>query len=194
MQRTADFARQGNIARRSQATAVPRYAFRRFGQQFKHIANDYQGEDLSTCAKNAGFVLPDDSVHDSSSNMTSMGMGATSATTTAESTVVGTMTVIPLVRQSSAPTATDIQNVTCGFATSASSMMTPAPVPVAAPASPAAAVPTASTMPAMPTLIQHTNATAPPPLVEVSFAARRASPLAGLRMMVGVVGVLGLFF
>ncbi|KAI1213891.1 uncharacterized protein F4807DRAFT_204328 [Annulohypoxylon truncatum] len=117
----------------------------------------FEGEDLETCAKNAGFTLPA-----SISNSSSMGANA----------IAGSPTVTPFLKESSVPATVDIEN--CGSP------------------EPAEAIAKNSTTSAPTTTAPHTNATTPTSLVEVSFARRRADPIGGRIVMVGIVSLLTL--
>ncbi|KAI1447692.1 hypothetical protein F5Y02DRAFT_351573 [Annulohypoxylon stygium] len=113
----------------------------------------FEGEDLETCAKNAGFTLPA-----SISNSSSAGTNA----------IAGSPTVSPFLKGSSVPTSVDIEN--CGE-----------PKPAEAIANSTATVPTTTA---------HTNTTTPTALVQVSFARRRADPMAGPMVMGGIISLL----
>ncbi|KAI0116833.1 hypothetical protein F4814DRAFT_263188 [Daldinia grandis] len=119
-----------------------------------------EGEDLETCARNAGFTLPN-----SASNMSADPHAVANATNVAGPT----LTVLPFLKQSPAPTpmTVDIQNGSCSFATHAN-LNTPVPVP---------------------TIISHTNPTAPPP-VQVSLAVKRAENSTGLVALVSLLSIL----
>ncbi|KAI1390167.1 uncharacterized protein F4822DRAFT_428510 [Hypoxylon trugodes] len=143
VQQTAGFVMRGNIARPSPVIV---------------------GEDLETCARNAGFDLPA-----SASDTPPTGAVAIAASTVTDRTI----TVIPFLKASSTqmptpiPTHIDIQNGGCSFGTPAD-LTTSAPVP---------------------TLISHTNGTTPS-IVQVSFATRQLGILAGPMTVVGIIGVL----
>lgn len=167
-----------------------------------------EGEDLETCAKNAGFELPI-SVSNATATATATGTSTYPAIlgTSEVTTVPGpTETVVPILKQSSTVTATAIQNVTCGFelATSASSMPKPvaarpsilsaSTVPtITAPTTPTAQ--TAQTVQSVPTAISNANGTSPShPFVEISFAVQRACTSVGLMRMIAVIAASITFF
>ncbi|KAI1779508.1 hypothetical protein F4818DRAFT_436814 [Hypoxylon cercidicola] len=150
-----------------------------------------EGEDLETCAKNAGFELPI-----SVSNATVRATYPAALQTPEVTTIPGpTKTIIPILKQSSSAMATAtaivMQNVTCEFATSANSMMMPVaatPSILSASTVPTLTVPTTAAVQSVPTAISNTNGTSPShPLVEVSFAVRRACTSVGLMRMVAVI-------
>ncbi|KAI0848892.1 hypothetical protein F5Y00DRAFT_262047 [Daldinia vernicosa] len=118
-----------------------------------------EGEDLETCARNAGFILPG-----SASNMSAGPYAVTNATTVAGPT----LTILPFLKESPAPTPTivDFRNNSCSFATHAN-LNTPVPVP---------------------TLTSHTNATASPP-VQVSSAVKRAETSTGLVALLSLMTI-----
>ncbi|KAI1645712.1 uncharacterized protein F4817DRAFT_167550 [Daldinia loculata] len=122
-----------------------------------------EGEDLETCARNAGFTLPS-----SASNMSADPHTVANATTVARPT----LTVLPFLKESPAPTPmmVDIQNNSCSFATHAN-LNTPIPVP---------------------TFISHTNATLHPP-VQVSSAVKRAETSTGLVALLSLLSILAVF-
>ncbi|KAI1101108.1 hypothetical protein F4804DRAFT_335586 [Jackrogersella minutella] len=130
-----------------------------------------EGEDLATCAQNAGFALPD-----SASNTTSTGAAAVADVTTISSP---TITVIPFLKETSVPTSVDIQDDPCSPDVETEAGAFPKPE--------------ANSTTSVPTVVSHTNATAPP-LVQVSFTERRVGTSAGLMVIVGIVGILTTFF
>ncbi|KAI0890611.1 uncharacterized protein GGS22DRAFT_183957 [Annulohypoxylon maeteangense] len=121
----------------------------------------FEGEDLATCAQNAGFTLPA-SISNSSS---SAGANAMAGSATVASP---TMTVAPFLKESSVPPSIDIEN--CG--------------------SPEPAEAIANSTTSTSTTVPHTNTTTPTSLVQVSFARRRADPIARPMAMVGIVCLL----
>ncbi|KAI1094943.1 hypothetical protein F5B19DRAFT_442655 [Rostrohypoxylon terebratum] len=114
----------------------------------------FEGEDLETCAQNAGFTLPA-----SISNLSSV----------ATNTAAGSPTVSPFLKGSSVPASIDIQN--CG-----------SPEPAAAIAN--------STAATVPTATARINTSNPTALVQISFARRRADPMAGPMVMVGIISLM----
>ncbi|KAI0120293.1 hypothetical protein F4776DRAFT_633596 [Hypoxylon sp. NC0597] len=129
----------------------------------------HEGEDLATCARNAGFALPG-----SVSNTLS-----TDTPDSAQATTVGgpTLTVVPFLKESSVPTTEDIQDEDdpCSFQTSATS-----------------ATPSNSTTPET-NVISNTNTTTSP-LVQVSLVVKRVHPSIGSMVMVGIASLLVAFF
>ncbi|KAI0843025.1 hypothetical protein F5Y06DRAFT_292013 [Hypoxylon sp. FL0890] len=122
-----------------------------------------EGEDLATCAQNAGFTLPG-----SSSNTSSV-----DSPDTAQSTAVTgpTLTVVPFLKESSVPTTEDIQGDPCSFHTSATASNSTVPVT---------------------NVISHTNTTASP-VVQVSFVVKRVQPSVGSMVIVGIASILAAF-
>ncbi|KAI1468895.1 uncharacterized protein F4812DRAFT_458421 [Daldinia caldariorum] len=121
-----------------------------------------EGEDLETCARNAGFTLPG-----SASNTTAGPQVVANVTTIAGPTI----TVLPFLKESATPVPkkVDVQNNSCSFATPANVNK---PVPV-------------------PTLISHTNATAPL-TVQVSSAIKRAEISTGPMTLLSLLSILAI--
>ncbi|KAK6948659.1 hypothetical protein Daesc_010429 [Daldinia eschscholtzii] len=121
-----------------------------------------QGEDLETCARNAGFTLPGSA---SVSNMTAEPHVVANVTTVAGPTI----TVLPFLKESSTPIPkiVDIQNNSCSFVTPAN-VNTPVPVP---------------------TLISHTNTTTPS-TIQVSSAVKRAGISTGSVTLLSLLSIL----
>ncbi|KAG4222376.1 hypothetical protein PC116_g29150 [Phytophthora cactorum] len=121
-----------------------------------------EGEDLETCARNAGFTLPGSA---SVSNMTAEPHVVANVTTVAGPTI----TVLPFLKESSTltPKIVDIQNNSCSFVTPANAN-TPVPVP---------------------TLISHTNTTTPS-TIQVSSAVKRAGISTGSVTLLSLLSIL----
>ncbi|KAI1760982.1 hypothetical protein GGR53DRAFT_525564 [Hypoxylon sp. FL1150] len=176
-----------------------------------------EGEDLETCAKNAGFELPlsasSASASASAAATTAISTFMTSAMATTSTsaslmalgssevvTVSGpTETVVPILKQSPVATMTEIQNVTCGFATVSNSMTTPAaamPSIMSASPFPVMTIPTTPNVQSVPTAVSNSNGTSPTthPLVEVSFAVRRTCTSIGVTRMVAVIAASVMFW
>ncbi|KAI6093342.1 hypothetical protein F4821DRAFT_79622 [Hypoxylon rubiginosum] len=164
-----------------------------------------EGEDLETCAKNAGFEVPlSASSASTPAAATATSMTSTMASTSASLAPLGssevvtvpgpTETVIPILKQSTMATMTQMQNVTCGFAAAATSMTTPPAAGssmMSASPFPTMTIPTTPNVQSVPTAISNTNGTSPThPLVEVSFAVRQTCTSAGLTRMVAVIAAL----
>ncbi|OTA92062.1 hypothetical protein M434DRAFT_12683 [Hypoxylon sp. CO27-5] len=126
----------------------------------------HEGEDLATCARNAGFALPD-SVSNTSS---------TDASESVQTATVGgpTLTVVPFLKESSVPATEEIQDDPCSFPTSATTATT-----------------SNSTTPET-NVISNTNTTTSP-LVQVSLV-KQVHPSIGSMAMVGIASLLVAFF
>ncbi|KAI1374131.1 hypothetical protein F4677DRAFT_180339 [Hypoxylon crocopeplum] len=128
-----------------------------------------EGEDLATCAQNAGFVLPG-----SAPNASTTGSPAMADSTT----VAGpTVTVVPF-QESSVPTAQGVQNGGCSFGNAAVANTT-------------TSVPTFISNANANT---NTSTMVPSSLVQVSLAAKRANFLAGAVTILVVYGTLTMIF
>ncbi|KAI2602010.1 hypothetical protein GGR54DRAFT_556232 [Hypoxylon sp. NC1633] len=126
-----------------------------------------EGEDLATCAQNAGFALPNSASNTSSTDDPAMD----DSTTVAGPTV----TVVPLSLESAAvPAPASAQDGGCSFTTTSTNLTAPAPSFVS-------------------NANAHTNGTVPS-VVQVSSATKRISLLAGPMAIGGLSGVLTMLF
>ncbi|KAI1142710.1 hypothetical protein F5Y05DRAFT_365862 [Hypoxylon sp. FL0543] len=123
-----------------------------------------EGEDLETCAKNAGFALPGSISNTSSTDPPDAAQPVVDAGPS--------LTVTPFLKGSSIPTTQDTQDDPCSFQTSATSSN--------------------STVPAT-NVISHANTTTSP-LVQVSFVVKRVQPSVGPMMVVGIASILATCF
>ncbi|KAI8961863.1 hypothetical protein F5Y11DRAFT_348074 [Daldinia sp. FL1419] len=121
-----------------------------------------EGEDLETCARNAGFTLPGSAPNASSA----VPQEKVNVTTVASPT----LTVLPFLKESPKPTPieVDIQNSSCSFNTP-SNLNKPIPVPT--------------------TVISHTNKTTSP-AVQVSLGVKRAESSTGSITLLSLMSVL----
>ncbi|KAI1409773.1 hypothetical protein F5Y13DRAFT_193033 [Hypoxylon sp. FL1857] len=122
-----------------------------------------EGEDLATCAQNAGFALPG-SISNTSSTDSPDSAAATTVTAPA-------LTVVPFLKESSVPTTEDIQDDPCSFQTSAVSSNSTAPAT---------------------NLVSHTNTTAPSS-VQISFVVKRVYPSVGPMAVAVIASILAAF-
>ncbi|KAI0175660.1 hypothetical protein GGR52DRAFT_570651 [Hypoxylon sp. FL1284] len=163
-----------------------------------------EGEDIETCAKKAGLEVPlsasnATATSASTSTSVSMSMSMSMATSTSSATLGAsdittvsgpTETVVPILKQSVAvtATATQVQNVTCAFATTTNPIMTPAaaePTMLFASMAPTITTPATPAVQAVPTSKSNTNGTSTShPLVAVSFAVKRTCTSAGLMKII----------